>query len=150
MRSGPTVLAGIALLGSTLVATSPASAAGDYDPNVTRVANPANVCKSIPGTVGFAAGMFGVEIDTSDFDYAGCVRTMARGDAFIPGFGDPYAQCDALVGMGFVSYPAVLHAEEGDPFPDLKVNNRKQCGNALYAFHEIETALLPYLPPGPA
>ena len=33
--------------------------------------------------------------------------------------------------------------------PDLKANNRKECGSSLYAFHAIFTAIAPFLPEGP-
>lgn len=132
------LLAGSVTLLSAVALASPATAATSYDPDVTRVANPANVCKSIPGTIG---ALTDGQVDTSDFDLAGCVSTAAKGGFEVPGFGDPYAQCEALVGMGVISYPVVLHGEPGDPFPDLLARNSKQCGNALYAFHSIEAAL---------
>jgi hypothetical protein len=138
---------------ATLVA-APASAAPSYDPNVTRIANPANVCKSIPGSVQHAAELLGATIDTSSFDYAGCVTMLAQGEAVVEPveeFGDPYAQCDALAQFG-VTLPYVFHdtdSMEDILLPDLQANTRKQCGAALYAFHAIFTAVGPYLPPLP-
>lgn len=140
----------LATLGATAVA-APAAAAPPYDPNVTRIASPANVCKSIPGSVQHAAEMFGLTIDTSSFDYSGCVTTLAQGNAVVEPveeFGDPYAQCDALAKFG-VTYPYVFHntdSPEDQLLPDLQANNRKECGSALYAFHAIFTVLAPYLP----
>lgn len=57
-------------------------------------------------------------------------------------------QCDALVAFGAFSYGATLHsgeggAEEDDLLPDLTVNNRKECGSALHAFHAIAEAVFP-------
>ena len=40
-----------------------------------------------------------------------------------------------------ITYPYTFHAEPGDPFPNLVAHNRKQCGSALYAFHNIAGAL---------
>jgi opacity protein-like surface antigen len=149
MRKTHAALAAALLAGSALALAAPASAA-DYDPNVTRTANPANACASIPGSLEHAGGMLGVEIDTGDFDYAACVSTLAKGQAYVdvPGFGSPYAQCASLEAM-FLTYPYTFHA--GDSLedvllPDLRAHNRKQCGSALYAFHAIFTAVAPYLP----
>jgi hypothetical protein len=145
------LLAGTALTASASLVAAPASAATSYDPNVSRVANPANVCKSIPGSVTNAGALLGIPVDVSDFDYKGCVTTLARGDAFVEPaeeFGDPYVQCDMLVDMGFVSYPYTFHdtdSEEDVLLPDLVAKNRKQCGSALYAFHSIFTEL--FAPP---
>lgn len=158
MRRSLSVLAGLALAGSTLAAVAPASAAPKpYDPNVTRIANPANVCKSIPGSVAHASGMLGVDIDTSSFDFSDCARMLAKGDAFVEPaeeFGSPYVQCDLLLTFG-VTYPYTFH-NDPDPanfedavLPDLTAKNRKQCGSALYAFHSIFTYVGPYLPPEP-
>lgn len=122
-----------ATFAAVVTSTSAASAAPSGDPNVTRVANPANACASIPGTLA------GFGITPTGFDYSTCVRTLARDVPDIPGFGDPAEQCDALVQFGVISYPFVFHAEPGDPFPDLRANNREQCARALYAFHTIET-----------
>ncbi len=146
------VITGVAVAASTVLLAAPASAAGSYDPNVTRIANPANTCKSIPGSIQHFAGMFGVTIDTSGFDYSGCVTTLARGQAFVEPadeFGSPYEQCDRLQEFG-VTYPYVFHntdSLEDTVLPDLKANNRKECGSALYAFHAIFTEIAPYLPP---
>jgi hypothetical protein len=136
--------------GAAAAFASPASAAPSYDPNVTRIANPANVCKSIPGSVQYAADMLGVTIDTSSFDYSGCVTMLAQGNAVVEPvkeFGDPYAQCDALAQFG-VTLPYVFHdtdSMEDMLLPDLQANDRKQCGAAVYAFHAIFTAVGPYL-----
>lgn len=146
------LFAGSALAASTVLLAAPASAAEAYDPNVTRIANPANVCKSIPGSIEHFAAMIGQTIDTSQFDYTGCVTTLARGEAFVEPaelFGSPYVQCDALAEFG-VTFPYVFHdtdSMEDVLLPDLKANNRKECGSALYAFHAIFTAIVPYLPP---
>ena len=143
------LFAGVAVAASTVFVAAPASAAGSYDPNVTRIANPANVCKSIPGSIQYFADMTHQSIDTSGFDYSGCVTTLARGEAFVEPadeFGSPYVQCD---GLG-IPYPYVFHngdSLEDMVLPDLKANNRKECGSALYAFHSIFTAIAPYLPP---
>ncbi len=150
MRKSLALLAaGAMAAGMFIVGAGPASAAQAYDPNVTRIANPANTCKSIPGSIRSAANLLGLTIDTSSFDYAGCVTTLAQGKAFVEPadlFGDPYVQCDHLG----IPYPYVFHdgdSMEDQLLPDLQANNRKQCGSALYAFHEIFTALAPYLPP---
>ena len=126
-----------------LLGAAPASAKA-YDPNVARVASPANACKSIPGSAEYAGALFGFPVDTSSFDYAACVKLLASGDAFIEPadvFGSPYEQCDLLVKFGAFSYPATLHNDptvEEDLFlPDLTIKNRKECGSALYAFHSI-------------
>jgi hypothetical protein len=155
MRKSLALLAAGAMAAGTLfVGAGSASASQAYDPNVTRIANPANTCKSIPGSIEAAANLLDVTIDTSSFDYAGCVTTLAQGKAVVQPveeFGDPYKQCDFLLTLG-VSYPYVFHntdSPEDQLLPDLQANNRKQCGSALYAFHEIFTALLPYLPPEP-
>jgi hypothetical protein len=142
----------VGIAASTVLLAAPASAAQSYDPNVTRIANPANVCKSIPGSIQHFAAMTGQTIDTSGFDYSGCVTTLARGEAFVEPaaeFGSPYAQCDLLQQFG-VTFPYVFHntdSFEDMVLPDLKANNRKECGSALYAFHSIFTAIVPYLPP---
>lgn len=137
--------AGLAL-SSVLIVAGSATAASPYDPNIARVANPANVCKSVPGTIEFAAGV--LEMPTPDlswFNYTDCVRTLAQGKVFIEPaeiFGDPYANCVAMD----LPYPITLHSGESGPeedflLPDLTVKNHKQCGNALYAFHTITTVL---------
>jgi len=139
------VAAGVLALGGLSTFAGPASAATTYDPNVARVANPANVCKSIPGSIAADAQLLGMPIpDLSWFSYTKCVTTLAKGDAVVEPvdvFGDPYKQCD-VVG---VTYPSTLHSGEGgeeDIFlPDLTVKNRKECGSALYAFHAIFTSL---------
>ncbi len=143
------LITSVAVAASTVLLAAPASAAQSYDPNVTRIANPANTCKSIPGSIQHFAAMAGQTIDTSGFDYSGCVTTLARGEAFVEPaeiFGSPYVQCDALG----IPYPYVFHdtdSLEDMLLPDLKANNRKQCGSALYAFHAIFTEIAPYLPP---
>ena len=146
-------LLGVAAVAATSVIVAvPASAGEPYDPNVTRIANPANVCKSIPGSIEHFAAMTGQTIDTSGFDFTGCVTTLARGEAVVEPaevFGSPYVQCDALAEFG-VTYPYVFHntdSLEDVLLPDLKANNRKECGSALYAFHAIFTELGPFLPP---
>jgi hypothetical protein len=66
--------------------------------------------------------------------------------------GNPYEQCAALEkgvqtpgGFFQITYPYTFHAEEGDPFPDLRAHNREQCARALWTFHAIES----YLPAPP-
>jgi hypothetical protein len=128
-----------------------ATAAHTYDRNVARVANPANVCKSIPGTIAFDANLLGMPTpDLSWFNYSDCVSMLAQGKAVVQPveiFGNPYEQCDQLVAFGAFSYPATLHSGEGGEedilLPDLTVKNRKECGNALYAFHAIADAVFP-------
>lgn len=143
------LLAGVAFAASTVLVAGPASAAKAYDPNLTRIANPANVCKSIPGSIQHFASMTHNVVDTSGFDYASCVTTLARGKAFVEPaaeFGSPYVQCDRLG----LTYPYVFHntdSQEDMVLPDLKANNRKECGSALYAFHAIFTQIAPFLPP---
>jgi len=118
---------------------SASAAKPPYDPNVTRFASPATVCKSIPATVKVDAA-FGLDFDLSWFDYSDCVQTLAHGAAVLFFGGNPYQQCDALVASGAFSYPVTLGA--GDLFlPDLTVKNRKECGNALYAFSAILNSL---------
>ena len=86
--------------------------------------------------------------DLSWFHYS--TRTLAHGKAVVEPvevFGNPYEQCDMLVEIGAITYPATLHSGEGGEreqlLPDLTVRNRKECGNALYAFHAIATAVFP-------
>ena len=151
MKKAIAAAIGAAALALSVVFAGPASAAKSYDPDVTRIANPANACKAIPGTLSALEKMFGIDLDYSDFDYSECVQTLARGEAVVD-FGVPYEQCAALEagvqtpgGFFQITYPYTFHAEEGDPFPNLMAKNRKQCGSALYAFHTIES----YLPPMP-
>lgn len=147
MKKFHAILASAVLALSTFASVTPASASEPYDPNVARVANPANACKSIPGSVQYAAAILGFPVDTSSFDYSACVTTLAQGAAVVEPveeYGDPYAQCDGLVAAGFVSYPSTLHNGDGledSILPDLIVKNRKECGSALYAFHSIVTYL---------
>jgi len=111
MKKLSALFAGVAVAASSVIVAAPASAAGSYDPNVTRIANPANVCKSIPGSIEHFAAMTGQTIDTSGFDYVGCVTTLAQGEAFVEPaeiFGSPYVPCDALAEFG-VTYPYVFH-----------------------------------------
>jgi len=122
-----------------------ASAAPKGDPNVTRTANPAQSCAAIPATL----AQFGMEPE--GFSFKDCVRTVA-GHVPDVAFGDPYEQCAALEagietpgGFFQISYPYTFHNAPGDPFPDLRANNRKQCARALYTFHTIES----YLPAPP-
>lgn len=146
MRKYSITLAAAAItLSSLTVASSHVAAAKTYDPNVARIANPANVCKSIPGTITADAALLGMPTpDLSWFSYKACVTTLAQGRAVVEPvdvFGDPYAQCDSLG----LTYPATLHSGEGgeeDQFlPDLTVKNRKECGSALYAYHLIADTL---------
>lgn len=147
MRKPLIAAASTLLVGAGLAFASPASASQSYDPNVARVANPANVCASIPGSVERASSMLGIPVDLSGFDYASCVTTMAHGAAVVEPvevFGSPYAQCDMLVAVGVFSYPVTLHNGsdmEDQMLPDLTVKNRKECGNALYAYHTIASYL---------
>jgi hypothetical protein len=143
-------LVAVGAVAVSATAVGSVSAAGhSYDPNVARVANPANVCASIPGTIAFDAALLGMPApDLSWFDFSDCVNMLARGAAVVEPveeFGNPYEQCDALVGFGAFAYPATLHSGEGgeeDLFlPDLTVRNRKECGSALYAFHAIATTV---------
>lgn len=152
MRKIPMSFAAASLALSGLIALAgPASAAKSYDPNVARVANPANVCKSIPGTITADAELLGMPTpDLSAFSYRDCVKTLARGEAVVEPvelFGDPYQECD----KSGITYPATLHSGEGGEedalLPDLTVKNRKECGNALYAFHAIATAVFGDGPP---
>lgn len=120
-----------------------AAAAPSGDPTVTRVATPAHACAAIPATL----AQF--QITPTGFSFSSCVRTVA-GRVPNVAFGNPYEQCAALErgvqtpgGFFQISYPYVFHAEPGDPFPNLKANNRQQCARALYTFHTIES----YLPP---
>lgn len=144
------VAASLALTGLFMVA-DPASAAKSYDPNVARVANPANTCKSIPGTIKFDAELLGMPTpDLSWFSYKDCVTTLAHGAAVVEPvelFGNPYTECDNIG----ITYPSTLHSGEGGEedflLPDLTVKNRKQCGSALYAFHAIATAVFGDGPP---
>lgn len=144
--------------GGIAVGAGPASASPTYDPNVARPATAVNACTSIPGTVRADAALFGFTPDLSSFSLGGCISTLSRHQAYASDineetgqpYGDPYAQCDLLVGVGALHYPSTLHsgengAEEDDLFPDLTVTDRTTCGNALYAFHAITT----FFPAGP-
>lgn len=141
MKKSLAMLGAAALAAPAVVFTaSTASAQTSYDPNVTRVPNPAQVCKSIPGSVLNASAIFGIPVDVSSFDFSDCVKTVARGDALLP-YGSPYEQCAMLVAMGVITYPMVLHAGEAGPeddlLPDFLVRNQRECGNALFAYHTI-------------
>ena len=133
-----------AVAGATVLAGAGAAAAAPSgDPGRARTANPANACAAIPATL----AQFGVEAE--GFDFTTCVRDVA-GRVPDVAFGSPYEQCAMLEagvetpgGFFQITYPYTFHAEEGDPFPDLRANNREQCARALYAFHTIES----YLPP---
>ncbi len=149
-RSTKLLVSGALITAVAGIGAGSVSAKTPYDPNVARIANPANVCKSIPGTIAFDAAVLGIPTpDLSWFNYADCVNTLARGKAVVEPveiFGNPYEQCDGLVAVGAITYPATLHSGEGDPqedslLPDLTVRNRKECGNALYAYHAIATAV---------
>jgi hypothetical protein len=109
-----------------------ASAAPKGDPNATRTANPAQSCAAIPATL----AQFGLEPE--GFSFKSCVRTIA-GRVPDVAFGDPYEQCDALVEAGIISYPYTFHAGPGDPFPNLRAHNQKQCARALWTFHTLES-----------
>jgi hypothetical protein len=118
-----------------------ASAAPKGDPNMTRTANPAQSCAAIPATL----AQFGMEPE--GFSFRDCVRTVV-GQVPDVAFGDPYEQCAALEagietpgGFFQISYPYTFHNAPGDPFPDLRANNRKQCARALYTFHTLESYL---------
>lgn len=109
------------------------------DPNATRTANPAQSCAAIPATL----AQFGLSAE--GFDFKSCVRSIAGHVPPLP-FGDPYEQCAALEegfetpgGLFQVTYPYTFHAEEGDPFPNLRAHNRTQCARALWTFHTIES-----------
>lgn len=135
--------ASAAVLAAAPVATATAAPSGD--PDVTRVATPAHACAAIPGTL----AQFG--ITPTGFKFSDCVRTLARRVPNVA-FGSPYDQCAALEagvqtpgGFFRIEYPYVFHAEPGDPFPNLKANNREQCARALYTFHTLES----YLPAPP-
>ena len=139
-------LVAAAAFAAVATSTSAASAAPSGDPNVTRIANPANACAAVPATL----AQFG--ITPQGFSFSSCVRELAGRVPDVPGQGSPYQQCAALEGGvqtpgGFiqVSYPYVFHNAPGDPFPNLQANNREQCARALYTFHTIES----YLPAGP-
>jgi hypothetical protein len=140
-------MAGAAASAAVLTAMSVtgAAAAPSGDPNVTRVANPAQACAAIPATLA------GFGITPEGFDFSSCVKDVA---AQVPNvaFGNPYEQCALLeegvegpFGVLKVTYPYVFHSEPGDPFPNLQANNREQCARALYVFHTLES----YLPPPP-
>jgi hypothetical protein len=154
MNKTTTMVAALCLSASAVLPYAGTASAGhSYDPNIVRIANPANVCMSIPGSIEHAAELFQMPTpDLSWFDYSDCVTMMARGEAFVEPaeeFGDPYAQCDLLQSFG-VEFPYVFHdtdSEEDVLLPDLKANNRKQCGSALFAFHAIFTGLFPEGPP---
>jgi hypothetical protein len=141
------IVAAAAGVASLFVFSGTASAAKPYDPNVARIANPANVCKSIPGSIEFASNAIGAPVpDLSWFDYSDCVNTAARGAHVVPGFGSPYEQCAMLIQFGAFSYPATLHSGESGPeedflLPDLTVRNDRECGNALYAYHVIASTV---------
>src|SRR3712207_9334028 len=71
-----------ALAGS--VASASAAPAGN--PNATKIANPAQACAAIPGTL----AQFG--ITPAGFDFTSCVRTVAGRVPNLPA-GNPYQQC---------------------------------------------------------
>ncbi|MEO6571678.1 MAG: hypothetical protein ABIO83_09030 [Ilumatobacteraceae bacterium] len=154
MRKKPALIAAMCIGMSSLVPfAGTVSAKGSYDPNIARIANPANVCKSIPGSIERAAALFQMPIpDLSWFVYSDCVQTMARGEAVVEPadeYGSPYAQCDLLQSYG-VTFPYTFHdsdSPEDQLLPDLIAKNRTECGNALFAFHAIFTALFPEGPP---
>ncbi len=134
---GSTVVVMVLSVGSALAAPS-------GDPNATRTANPAHSCAAIPATL----AQFGITAE--DFDYKSCVRTLAGRVPLTYWGGNSYEQCASLEegvqtpgGFFQISYPYTFHAEEGDPFPNLRAHNREQCARALWTFHTIES----YLPP---
>lgn len=126
---------------ATSVGTASAAPAGN--PNATKVANPAQACAAIPGTLAQ------LDIEPAGFSFSSCVRTVSgRVPDLPPPFGNPYEQCAVLEegvmtpgGLMRVTYPYVFHAEPGDPFPNLRANNREQCARALWTFHTIESYL---------
>lgn len=134
----------LAAASAALLATAPVTAAHGAppgDPNQTRQATPANACAAIPATL----AQFGIE--PTGFSFSSCVKTLA-GRVPDVAFGSPYEQCAALEqgfetpgGLFKIEYPYTFHAEPGDPFPNLRANNREQCARALYTFHTIETYL---------
>ena len=78
------VVCGAVVASATAIGAETASAEQPYDPNVARIANPANACKSIPGSIEHAAGVFAAPVPhLSWFDYADCVRTLATGSAAV-------------------------------------------------------------------
>ena len=126
---------------TALLTAGSASAAPSGDPNEVRTATPANACAAIPATL----AQFG--ITPAGFDYETCVRLLA-GRVPNVAFGSPYGQCQALEtgvttpgGFFQITYPYTFHAEDGDPFPNLRAHTREQCARALYTFHTIESSL---------
>ena len=127
-------------LALTLTPVASASASPSGDPSQTRTANPANACAAIPATLAQLG------ISDTDFDYSGCVQGLAGGVPLTAFGGDAYERCAELEAGVFVpplgqvftlTYPYTFHAEEGDPFPNLRAHNREQCARALWTFHEI-------------
>lgn len=145
MRRTSTFLSIVTVAVALVMAPSSALAAPAGDPNSVRTANPANSCAAIPGTL----AQFGLQAE--GFDYQSCVKDLAGRVPLTWWGGNSYEQCAALEagvqtpgGFFSISYPYTFHAEEGDPFPNLRAHNREQCARALWAFHTIES----YLPPG--
>lgn len=143
-RLGATAFCAAVLVAGSV---SGAAAAPSGDPNVTRTANPANSCAAVPGTL----AQFGLTAE--GFSFRSCVRSLAGRVPLTSWGGDPYEQCAALEegfetpeGLFQISYPYTFHAEDGDPFPNLRAHNREQCARALWTFHTIES----YLPAEPA
>lgn len=132
-----TIAAGLAL-----APFAPAAAAPAGDPNAVRTANPANSCAAIPGTLA-QLGMI-----ATGFDYSDCVKDLAGRVPLTWWGGNSYEQC-AMLEQGIetpegsfeISYPYTFHAEPGDPFPNLRAHNRKQCARALWTFHTIASYL---------
>jgi hypothetical protein len=111
---------------------------------MTRTANPAQACAAIPATL----AQFGVLAE--DWSFTDCVRMLAGRVPNTYWGGNPYEQCAALEagietpgGFFQITYPYTFHAEEGDPFPNLRAHNREQCARALWTFHTIESYLMP-------
>jgi hypothetical protein len=131
-----------------LTAGGAAAAPKGVGPDDVRTANPAQACAAIEATLA------GFGVTATDFDVISCVRDVAREVPNVA-FGDPYEQCatpeagtQTPGGFFQITYPYVFHAEPGDPFPNLRANNREQCARALYAFHTIESYLPEMPPPG--
>lgn len=116
-----------------------------YDPTVDRTANPAQTCKTIPLFLDWLADELDVALGDYDEPFAHCVSKLATQSVNIPGFGNPWQQCE-LMGL---PYPYTFYdgyTGFDDIFPDLVARNDRQCGNALYAYHTIVTRL-PEEPP---
>ncbi|HZG95150.1 MAG TPA: hypothetical protein VEZ46_10595 [Mycobacteriales bacterium] len=139
------LLAAASLAAVTAFASvAPASAAPSGDPSVTRTANAAHACASIPATL----AQFGLEAE--GFSYRECVRELAGRVPLTGWGGNSYEQCAMLEagvetpgGFFQITYPYTFHAEPGDLFPDLRAYDREQCARALWTFHEIASHMPP-------